>query len=104
MASSGPPASAASAAAAAHQQQLRLEHLFRRCDAAGSGYIDREEFRELCRGFDIGDCDADIIFYDLDHDGDGRISFEDFSYGFRRARVTFVRARPPGVLLKLSRG
>ena len=27
--------------------------------------------------------DSDIIFADLDHDGDGRINFEDFSFGFR---------------------
>ncbi len=27
--------------------------------------------------------DADIIFYDLDHDQDGKISFDDFSFGFR---------------------
>ncbi len=34
-------------------------------------------------GFQIGNEDADAIFDDLDHDGDGRISFEDFSFGFR---------------------
>ena len=27
--------------------------------------------------------DSDIIFADLDHDGDGKINFEDFSFGFR---------------------
>ena len=61
----------------------QLEQLFRQCDHRGNGFIDQSEFRDLCRGFDIADPDADIIFYDLDHDGDGRISFEDFSFGFR---------------------
>jgi hypothetical protein len=27
--------------------------------------------------------DSDVIFTDLDHDGDGQINFEDFSFGFR---------------------
>lgn len=60
-----------------------MEQLFRRCDTTGTGYIDKDEFRDLCAGFDIGSDDADVIFADLDHDGDGRISFEDFSFGFR---------------------
>ena len=60
-----------------------LEQLFRRCDTKGTGFIDLEAFRDLCAGFDIHQEDADVIFADLDHDGDGRISFEDFSYGFR---------------------
>lgn len=51
----------------------RLEQLFRRCDTNGKGFIDQAEFRDLCSGFDIDAADADIIFYDLDHDGDGRI-------------------------------
>ena len=62
---------------------VRLDQLFTRCDTKGTGFIDRDEFRELCGGFDIGAQDADIIFADLDHDGDGRISYEDFSHGFR---------------------
>jgi hypothetical protein len=63
--------------------QQRLEQLFKRCDTRGSGFIDKAEFRDLCAGFEIGDDDADVIFADLDHDGDGRISFDDFSFGFR---------------------
>lgn len=62
---------------------MRLEQLFKRCDTKGIGFIDKDEFRELCAGFEIGNEDADVIFADLDHDGDGRISFEDFSFGFR---------------------
>lgn len=62
---------------------LRLEQLFRRCDTKGTGYIDLADFRELCHSFHIGNEDADVIFADLDHDGDGRISFEDFTFGFR---------------------
>lgn len=60
-----------------------MEQLFNQCDTRGTGFIDQKEFRDLCRGFDIDNNDADIIFYDLDHDGDGKISFEDFAFGFR---------------------
>ena len=67
----------------ASENMSHVEQLFRRCDPKGTGYIDLEAFRDLCAGFEIGQEDADMIFADLDHDGDGRISFEDFSYGFR---------------------
>lgn len=61
----------------------RLEHLFTRCDTKGTGRIDRAAFRELCADFGIDADDADVIFTDLDHDGDGEINFADFSHGFR---------------------
>jgi hypothetical protein len=64
-------------------QNLNFEQLFKRCDTRGDGFIGQKEFRDLCRDFDIDNPDADIIFYDLDHDGDGQISFEDFAFGFR---------------------
>ncbi len=64
-------------------QYLHVSTCIFRCDTHGKGYIDLEEFRDLCGSFEIGRDDADVIFADLDHDGDGRISFEDFSYGFR---------------------
>jgi len=57
--------------------------LFSRCDTTGSGLIGIEEFQDLCAGFGIQETDSDVIFADLDHDGDGKINFEDFSFGFR---------------------
>merc|ERR1719445_2915766 len=62
---------------------VRLEQLFNRCDTTGSGFIGIIEFQDLCAGFGIDEGDSDIIFADLDHDGDGKINFEDFSFGFR---------------------
>lgn len=62
---------------------LQLEQLFRACDTRGTGYLDREELRELCHRFSICSQDADAIFEDLDHDDDGRIDFDDFQKGFR---------------------
>eukprot|EP00095_Tigriopus_kingsejongensis_P000097 maker-scaffold1877_size25834-snap-gene-0.9 protein:Tk00097 transcript:maker-scaffold1877_size25834-snap-gene-0.9-mRNA-1 annotation:"ras and ef-hand domain-containing protein" len=62
---------------------FKLEQLFNQCDTLGTGFIDQKEFRDLCRGFEIDNNDADIIFFDLDHDGDGKISFDDFAFGFR---------------------
>ena len=63
--------------------QDRLENLFSKCDRRGTGFIDSQAFRELCASFDIEGDDADSIFYDLDHDGDNKISFDDFAHGFR---------------------
>ena len=63
--------------------QERLETLFRACDKKGTGFVDSQDFRELCASFEIDEEDADAIFSDLDHDGDSKISFEDFAFGFR---------------------
>ena len=49
--------------------QLKLEQLFHKCDRKGTGFIDHDEFRDLCSGFGISGEDADMIFADLDHDG-----------------------------------
>jgi len=63
--------------------ELQLEQLFRACDKQGTGLIGPSEFRDLCAGFDIDPADSDAIFTDLDHDGDGQVSLDDFAWGFR---------------------
>ena len=63
--------------------ELQLEQLFRACDKRWTGHIGPDEFRDLCAGFDIDPVDSDAIFNDLDHDGDGQVSLEDFAWGFR---------------------
>jgi hypothetical protein len=65
------------------EASLRLGDLFKTCDTQGKGLIGRPEFRELCDKFGICPEDSDAIFSDLDHDGDGEIDYNDFSYGFR---------------------
>lgn len=62
---------------------VHLEDLFHECDRNGQGKIGPEEFQDLCAKFDIGPSDSDIIFSDLDRDGDGQICLEDFAWGFR---------------------
>ena len=84
---------------------FKLEQLFKRCDTRGDGFIGQKEFRDLCRDFGIENGDADTIFYDLDHDGDGSISFEDFAFGFRdfvtpgarRGSIQLELARQPSI-------
>ncbi|XP_060856793.1 ras and EF-hand domain-containing protein homolog [Metopolophium dirhodum] len=62
---------------------VHLEDLFYECDRNGQGKIGPEEFQELCAKFDIEPSDSDVIFSDLDRDGDGQICLEDFAWGFR---------------------
>ncbi|XP_042871091.1 ras and EF-hand domain-containing protein-like isoform X2 [Penaeus japonicus] len=62
-------------------QQLR--QLFKTCDKDGKGYIVAEELRDLCSGLGITAEDSDVIFTDLDQDRDGKISYNEFSKGFR---------------------
>lgn len=61
----------------------QLESLFRACDKTGSGKIGLDAFRDLCTEFDIQEGDCVAIFNDLDHDGDGQVSLDDFAWGFR---------------------
>ncbi|GIX68036.1 EF-hand domain-containing protein [Caerostris extrusa] len=60
----------------------QLQQFFKTCDPEGTRSVDREAFRDLCSRLNIATEDADVIFEDLDHDRDGRISFTDFSRGF----------------------
>ncbi|GFR22242.1 ras and EF-hand domain-containing protein [Trichonephila clavata] len=60
----------------------QLQQFFKTCDLEGARSVDREAFRDLCSRLNIAREDADVIFEDLDHDRDGRISFTDFSRGF----------------------
>lgn len=60
-----------------------LWDLFQSCDADESGFIGLQEVRTICNKFGITAEDADNIFLDLDRDGDGQISFEDFREGFK---------------------
>lgn len=65
------------------ESRPKLEELFRTCDTKGDGVIGPEEFCDLCDKFGISGPDSAVIFADLDHDGDGQIDFDDFSFGFR---------------------
>lgn len=74
--------------------EVRLEDLFYECDRNGEGKIGPVEFQELCAKFDIGHSDSDVIFKDLDRDGDGQICIEDFAWGFRDFLSQDKQARP----------
>ena len=52
---------------------VELRQLFQACDRHQRGYIDRQEFGELCASFHIEPEDVDVIFDDLDRDRDQRI-------------------------------
>jgi len=81
--SSSSPSSSSSSSSSKTLQSYRLDELFKACDTKEQGVIGPVEFQELCNKFGISPSDSNVIFIDLDHDGDGYIDFDDFSHGFR---------------------
>ncbi|XP_050411292.1 ras and EF-hand domain-containing protein homolog isoform X5 [Patella vulgata] len=61
--------------------QERLGQLFQACDLDGSGFIDQTELASVCS--ELNNDQLKDVFLQLDKDGDGRISAEEFARGFR---------------------
>lgn len=59
----------------------QLGRLFHACDLDGSGYIDQDELASICSELSV--TDLSDVFQQLDKDGDGRISIEEFAKGYR---------------------
>lgn len=57
---------------------VELRRLFEACDRHRRGFIGRDEFAELCDSFQIGRSESEVIFADLDRDGDQRIRWSTF--------------------------
>ena len=55
--------------------------LFLACDLDGSGYIDEAELAKICP--ELSNDELKEVFQALDKDGDGRISKDEFSRGFK---------------------
>eukprot|EP00543_Licmophora_paradoxa_P006077 CAMPEP_0202442180 /NCGR_PEP_ID=MMETSP1360-20130828/1636_1 /ASSEMBLY_ACC=CAM_ASM_000848 /TAXON_ID=515479 /ORGANISM="Licmophora paradoxa, Strain CCMP2313" /LENGTH=115 /DNA_ID=CAMNT_0049057455 /DNA_START=164 /DNA_END=511 /DNA_ORIENTATION=- len=64
-----------------HDPETELRGVFNLFDADGSGYIDRNEVRVLMKKLaqTLSDEEIDAIMEEADLDGDGEISFEEFS-------------------------
>ena len=61
-------------------EEDKILELFTSCDLNGSGYIEECELSAICQ--DLTQDEVSKIFKHLDNDGDGRISFREFSRGF----------------------
>ena len=59
-----------------------LENLFHSIDAEQSGYLNKRQLFQFCRGISLTDDEFETIFAELDSDRDDRISLEDFVRGF----------------------
>ena len=59
-----------------------LERVFSAFDLENSGYIEKAGLKKLCENFGLSEEDVDAIFNDLDHDNDGKLTKQDFLYGF----------------------
>ena len=65
-----------------HFTKDSIDDLFRSCDLDRSGFIERDEFDSVCLGLGLGALDTESLFIEIDKDGDGRLSKEDFHRTF----------------------
>ena len=75
-----------------------LGQLFRAVDTDNSGTIDERELSAICP--DLTEDEVHYVFGELDVDGDGEISLEEFSKGFQDIRSALAA----GTQAKDSRG
>ncbi|KAK3610933.1 hypothetical protein CHS0354_022200 [Potamilus streckersoni] len=68
-----------------------MSSLFRACDLDGSGYIDQSELAVICS--ELTNEEIREVFGHLDKDGDGKISVDEFSKGFRELSENFKERR-----------
>ncbi|CAH1787215.1 unnamed protein product [Owenia fusiformis] len=73
--------------------QTKIDDLFLACDLNLSGYIEREDLRELCSDLEITEDEIEDVFQQLDKDKDGVISQNDFAHGFESVAVLFTKKR-----------
>ena len=73
--------------------QNKIDELFEACDVNKSGYIEREELRELCKELHLTDLEFEEIFNELDKDGDGKLGKQDFVQGFAGVNLLFARRK-----------
>jgi len=55
--------------------------LFAACDLNGSGFLEAEELRTICN--ELTSEELADVFRQLDNDGDGKISLQEFADGFQ---------------------
>ena len=83
---------AATLEAHSHIEEERIAEAFDRIDADDSGFISRENLRELL-GRDATPERIDRIIEEVDENHDGKISFEEFAKVFRKESSTLAAAQ-----------
>ena len=66
--------------------------MFEAHDCDGNGRLDRHELRTLLAEVGFLDAEIDLIHNDLDRDGDGAISFEEFVQTYTTLKERIVQA------------
>ena len=72
-----------------HIEERRIAEAFDRIDSDDSGYISRQNLRELL-GNDYSKERLDALVADADTDGDGRISYSEFLAIFRKRALVMA--------------
>lgn len=75
----------------------KLHELFKKVDTDASGFIGLDEVRDICSKFGSNDEECHLIFNHLDKDGDGLVSFEDFTAGFNEYKMQLMSLSSPTV-------
>lgn len=73
------------------EESLDPSQLFEVCDLDGSGYIDETELGSICR--DLPPDEVHEIFLRLDKDGNGQISVDEFTRGFKEVYMSVKKRR-----------
>lgn len=71
-----------------------LDGLFKQVDTDNSGFIGIDEVIDICSKFGSSEEESNLIFKHLDKDGDGLISFEDFTAGFNEYKMQLMYLQP----------
>ncbi|XP_032237890.2 ras and EF-hand domain-containing protein isoform X12 [Nematostella vectensis] len=72
-----------------HDVDSMIQDIFHHWDINNSGYIEKAELKQCCSDLRLSEEKLAITFNELDLDGDGKISLEDFANSFQKVCSLF---------------
>ncbi|XP_074660669.1 ras and EF-hand domain-containing protein homolog isoform X3 [Tubulanus polymorphus] len=83
-----PEATPTGSSAEEGKEEKYIAQLFSACDLDSSGFIDQAELASICT--ELSSDELTDVFSELDQDGDGRISVNEFAEGFKSISQTLL--------------